>query len=142
MAVKASRVDMWTGSVQDKPGALAAKLAALAAAGAQLDYVMDAPWMPSTSGTGVVFLAPLRGARQTQAAKKAGLHKTKMLFAVKVEGRDRPGLGAKLTGALAEKRINLRGLSASVIGKRFVLWLALDSAKDAARTVRILNGIR
>jgi predicted amino acid-binding ACT domain protein len=141
MAVKASRVEIWVGGVQDKPGALAQKLAALAGAGAQLEYVM-ARRAPDKPGTGVVFLSPVKGGKQAQAAKKAGLHKTRTLFAVKVEGPDRPGLGAKLTGALAEKRINLRGLSASVIGKRFVLWLALDSAKDAARTVRILNGIR
>ena len=138
MALEADRVDIWAGSVEDRPGGLAEKLAALAEAGAQLEYVM-ARRAPDKPGTGVVFLAPIKGATQAKAAKKAGLHKTRSLFAVRVQGRDKPGLGATITGALADRGINLRGLSASVIGSRFVLWLALDKAADATQTVRVLR---
>ena len=138
MAVEASRVDVWVGSLKDRPGGLAEVLCPLAEAGAQLEYVM-ARRAPDKPGTGVLFVAPVKGAKQTAAARKAGLHKAKTLTAVKAEGRDKPGLGAAMTCALAEAGVNLRGMTATVIGNKFVLWLALDGAKDAAKAVRVLK---
>jgi len=138
MALAVSRVAIWAGSIEDRPGGLANVLAPLAEAGAELQYVM-ARRAPDKPGTGVVFLTPLKGAKQLRAARAVGLHRSKSLVALRVEGQDRPGLGAKITGALAEKGISLRGLSASVIGKRFVLWLALDSSKDATAAARVLR---
>ncbi len=82
---------------------------------------------------------PIKGAGQIRAAKKAGFRKSKSLQALRIEGRDKPGLGAKITEAPAAKEINLRGLSASVIGRRFVLYVALDSSTDAARAARIVK---
>ena len=55
---------------------------------------------------------------------------------MRIEGPDKPGLGAQLTCALAKAGINLRGLSAAAIGKRCVVYLALDTAADAARQQR------
>ena len=40
---------------------------------------------------------------------------------------------------LAAEGINLRGLSAAVIGREFVVRLALDTSTDAAKAVRILK---
>jgi hypothetical protein len=138
MALEVSRVNIWAGSIKDKPGELAGVLSVLADAGARLDYVM-ARRAPDKPGTGVVFLAPLKGVKQAAAARKAGLHKSKSLFAIRASGPDKAGLGAKMTQALAEKGINLRGLSASVIGRKFVLWLALDSSADATKAMRVLK---
>ncbi|MCK4374567.1 MAG: ACT domain-containing protein [Candidatus Brocadiae bacterium] len=138
MALEVSRVDIWAGSIKDRPGGLAEKLTALAEAGAELEYVM-ARRAPEKPGTGVVFLTPVKGARQSRAAKKAGLHKTKTLFAVRAEGRDKPGLGAQISTALAARGVNVRGLSASVVGKRFVMYLALDSSSDATKALRLLK---
>ena len=138
MALEVSRVDIWAGGIEDSPGALAAVLDALACAGAELEYVM-ARRAPEKPGRGVVFLSPVKGAKQARVAKKAGLHKSKSVFAVRADGRDKPGLGAIMTCALAEQGINLRGLSASVVGNRFVLYLALDSAADAAKAARALK---
>jgi hypothetical protein len=36
-----------------------------------------------------------------------------------------------MTGAIADSGINLRGLSAAVLGSRFVAYMAFDSAEDA-----------
>lgn len=140
MALEVSRVDIWAGGLEDKPGELAGILSALADSGAELEYVM-ARRAPDKPGTGVVFLAPLKGSKQAAAARKAGLHKTKSLFAVRASGPDKAGVGASLTQALADKGINLRGLSASVIGRKFVLWLALDSSADATKAVRVLKSM-
>ncbi len=138
MALEASRVDIWAGSIKDKPGGLAAALSPLADAGAKLQYVMA---RRDKKGTGVVFVTPVKGAKQAAAARKAGLHKTKSLFAVRAEGRDKTGLGATITCALADAGINIRGLSASVIGRKFILWLAVDSAAEATKAVRVLKKV-
>ena len=141
MALDVTRVDVWAAGMEDRPGGLSEKLCALAEAGAELQFVM-ARRAPDKPGTGVVFVTPLEGAAQTQAAKKAGFHKTKSLHSVRVQGADKPGMGAKITQALAAKGINLRGLSAGVIGKRFAVYLALDSAPDAAKAIRALKAMR
>jgi hypothetical protein len=131
-------VDVWGANIEDKPGGLADKLAALANAGAQLEFVIARRTFEKP-GAGVVFLSPLKGPAQIQAAKKAGFVKNKGLHSVRVEGPDRPGVGAHLTQSLAQAGINLRGLLAAAVGRRFVAHLALDDAATAMKAVRILK---
>ena len=138
MAMVVTREDVWVAGIKDRPGGLAEKLRALSAAGALLEFVI-ARRAPDKPGTGVVFLTPLKGRAQLAAAKKAGFHKSKSMHSLRVEGPDKPGVGAAITEALAEKGINLRGLSAAAIGKRFVLHLAVDSAADATKAGRLLK---
>ncbi len=138
MALTVTRSDVWAASIVDRAGGLAEKLAALAEAGAQLEFVISRR-APDTPGTGVVFLTPLKGAAQLKAAKKAGFEKTPSLHSLRIEGPDKPGLGAQLTQALAAAGINLRGLSAAAMGTRCVMYVALDTAADAAKAARILK---
>jgi hypothetical protein len=138
MKLKVNRQDVWAASLVDQPGGLAAKLAALDKADANLEFLI-ARRTPDKPGQGVVFLTPLKGAAQRKAAERAGFMKTESLHSVRVEGPDRPGFGAKITAALAAAGVNLRGLSAAAIGKRFVAYLALDSAEDAAKAIRMLK---
>ncbi|MDY7011690.1 MAG: amino acid-binding protein [Planctomycetota bacterium] len=138
MSMQVSRVDVWAGQMKDTPGALAGKLAKLADAGVNLEFVL-ARRRPEKKGSGVTFIAPIRGARQSAAARKAGFAKSARLAAVRVVGPDKAGMGAKITAALGEAGINLRGLSGAVIGKKFLAYLALDSAADAAKAARIIK---
>jgi hypothetical protein len=138
MALTVTRTDVWAASIVDEAGGLAAKLVALADAGAQLEFVV-ARRAPDQPGTGVAFVAPLKGAAQLKAAKKVGFQKTPTLHSVRIEGPDKPGLGAQLTQALAQVGINLRGLSAAAIGKRCVVYLAVDTAADATKAARVLK---
>jgi hypothetical protein len=140
MALKAERVDTWAASIEDKPGGLAAKLNILAQAGANLEFVV-ARRAPEKAGTGVVFATPIKGAAQVRAARQAGFEKTESLHAVRIEGPNKAGEGAKITQALAEKGLNLRGLSAAGIGSRFVAHIALDTAADAMKAIRVLRGL-
>ena len=140
MALKVSRVDVWATGLKDKPGRMADKLASLADAGANLQFVV-ARRAPDKPGTGVVFVTPLTGAKQLKAAKKAGFLKTKALKSVRAEGADKPGVGAKVTQALANADINMRGFSAAAIGKKFVCYIAVDKTADATKTVRILRKV-
>ena len=138
MKLNVSRTDTWATVIDDRPGGLADKLAALAAAGANLELIV-ARRAPEQRGSGVVFVTPLKGAKQIKAAEAAGFQKTESLHSLRVEGADQPGMGAKLTQALAEAGVNLRGLSAAALGKRYVSHLALDTAKDAAKAVAVLK---
>jgi len=141
MALKVTRQDTWVAGIEDRAGGLAEKLKALATAGAQLQFLI-ARRAPEKAGTGVVFLTPLKGARQLAAAGQAGFRKSEHLHSLRVEGPDKPGLGAKITQALAAKKISLRGLSAAVIGKRFVTYLALDAERDAKKAIATLKKLR
>jgi hypothetical protein len=138
MKLNVSRTDAWAAVIDDRPGGLADKLAALAAAGANLEMII-ARRAPEQRGSGVVFVTPLKGARQTRAAEAAGFQKTDSLHSLRIQGTDKPGMGAKLTQALADAGINLRGLSAAAIGKSYVTHLALDTAKDAAKAAAVLK---
>lgn len=142
MALKVSRVEMWASAIADKPGGLAQKLGPLAEAGASFEFVLARRTPEKGKGKGVVFATPVRGAKRQAAAKKAGFRKTRSLHAVRAEGPDKAGLGLKITGALAEAGINVRGLSAVAIGKRAVAYMAFDSAKDAATAARVLRKIK
>ena len=138
MAFDVSQVDVWVAKIDDRPGSLAEKLAPLAETGTDLQFVI-ARRAAERPGTGVVFLTPLKGAAQLRAAKKAGFEKSKSLRSVRIEGPDKPGIGAKLTLALAEAGINLRGLSAAAMKKRFVMYMAFDDPADATKAARVLR---
>jgi hypothetical protein len=138
MKFKISRTDTWAAPIEDQPGGLANALAALAAAGADLEFII-ARRAPEKKGTGVVFVTPLKGAKQVKAAAAAGFQKTDSLYTLRVEGADKPGTGAKMTRALADVGINLRGFSAAALGKNYVSHLAVDTAADAARVAAALK---
>jgi len=138
MPVEITKVDVWVAQMTDRPGALAEKLETVANAGANLEF-MIARRAPDKPGQGVVFMAPLPGAKQARAARKAGLQKAKTMHSLRLVSPDRPGIGANITRALAEAGINLRGVSAAALGRRSVTYFAFDSAADAKMAARILK---
>ena len=140
MALNVKRVDTWAASIEDNPGSLAAKLNALASAGVNLEFVI-ARRAPDKRGTGVVFVTPITSAAGRRAAQEAGFQKTESLLTVRIEGPDKRGEGARITEALADKGLNLRGFSAAAINKKLVAHIALDTSADAAKAVRVLNGL-
>jgi len=140
MSLKVQKIDTWAASLEDKPGGLATKLTALAKAKVSLEFVI-ARRAPDKRGQGLVFVTPIKGAAGCRAAREAGFMKTESLHTVRIEGADKRGEGARIAEALAEKGLNLRGLSAAAINKKFVAHLALDSSADAAKAVRILRAL-
>ena len=138
MSLTVERVDVWAATIQDEPGGLAEKLAPLSEAGADLAFVI-ARRAPEKPKTGVVFVTPLLGDAQTGAAEKAGFAVADSLHSLRIEGDNKPGIGTQLTGKLADAGINLRGLSAAVLGGRFIMYLALDTAKDADSAAGVIE---
>jgi hypothetical protein len=136
--MKVQRTDVWAATIDDRPGGLHEKLAELAGAGANLEFVISRR-TPDQPGEGVVFVTPIKGAKQTNAAQLAGFKKTDRLHSVRVEGMDKPGVGAAMTEALADVGLNLRGVSGASLGRQFVAYLALDTAEDAAIAIETLK---
>ena len=83
-----------------------------------------------------VFLAPIKGKKQVQAAGDVGLVPARGMYAICVEASNRSGLAAKLTRAVAANGINLRGASAAAIGKKARIYLALGTKDDMEKAVK------
>jgi len=130
--------EVWAASMDDKPGALGDKLAALAEAGANLDFVI-ARRAPDKPGTGVLFVTPLRGDREIGAAGTLGFNVTSRQYAVRVQGQNAPGIAGQVAQAIGQAGINLRGFSGAVLGTQFVLHLAFDSAEDSRKAIAVLG---
>ncbi len=138
MKMIVERVDVWAASIKDKPGGLAKILSGLRDVGADLDFII-ARRAPDKPGDGVVFVAPLRGDAEVAAAATLGFNVTQSIKSLRVEGDNKPGVAAKVTEELAAAGINLHGFSGAVIGARFILYIGLDSAEDAAKAAAILK---
>jgi len=141
MALKVSRVDVWTGTIEDRPGGAAATLDALSQAGASLEMVL-ARRAPEQPGKGVLFVSPVKTAKAVTAAQGAGLGKSIGIHSLRIEGGDKPGLGAAICRALAGAGISFRGLTAIAIGRKFISYLACDSNEDAVRAVQVLRRLK
>ena len=136
MALKVTRVGVWRGDLRDTPGGLADALEALAAGGASVDFVI-ARRNDNQPGIGQVFVTPIKGKRAADAARAAGLSEAANVPTLRVEGADRPGLGGRITRAI----VNVRGVSAAVIGNKFVAYIGLDSDADTETAARALKGV-
>jgi len=138
MRLDISRVDVWVTSLEDRPGGLAEKLEALAAADIDLEFV-SARRAPDKPGTGVAFVAPITGVRQTRVAKKAGFDKSESLNAIRIDTGNKPGFSADLTRVLTDAGLNLRGFSGAAITNRALFYIAFDTSIDAGKPVRALK---
>ena len=135
MAYTIDKIDIWVGSIQDKPGGVAAKLEPIAAAGAALEFALA---RRDKRGKGLVFVAPLKGPA-IKAAKNAGLAKSDDIQALRIKGPDKAGLGALIAKTLGDAEVNMRGLSAAAVGRECICYLAFDNKEDAAKARRLLT---
>src|SRR5438477_3617062 len=110
---KVEKIDIWTVEIEDKPGATERPLKALAEAGADLQFVL-ARRQPDKSGTGILFVSPIKGAKQEEAARREGFVPRADVAGVRVGGTNQRGVGRKLTQALGASGLNLRALVAQV----------------------------
>ncbi|MCA8272434.1 amino acid-binding protein [Burkholderia sp. AU30280] len=138
MELSVERVDVWAANIDDKPGGLATVLGALRTAGADLQFIV-ARRTSETPGKGVVFVAPLQGDAVIRAATQVGFSVTPSVHSVRVMGLDQMGIIGQLTQMLADGAINLRGVSAAVLGSQFIAYFAVDSVDDADKAIDILQ---
>jgi hypothetical protein len=138
MGLKATRNEVWIATIEDQAGGAAPVLEALARSKINLEMVF-ARRLPEQPGKGMLIVGPIKGAKAQKAALAAGVAKTGAMHGVRVEGGDRPGLGARITRALGDAGISFRGISAHAIGRKFVCNIALDTPEDAERAVKLLK---
>jgi hypothetical protein len=137
MGFKLDRVHVWSAEVEDRPGGAAAKLAALAQAGANLEFILTRR-QPDRPGKGILYVAPVSGPVQVRAAKSAGLVETSEPIVLRVEGDNEAGLAHRLTQQWALAGISMEGLSLAVLEKKFVGFAAFDTVVDANKAAQIL----
>ncbi len=140
MSFKLDRVHVWAGEVADQAGGVAAKLAFLAQAGANLEYIYTRR-QPDKPGTGILYVAPVSGPLAVRAAKSAGLHEANEPIVLRVEGDNAAGLGHRLTNQWAAEGLSLGGLMMSVLGDKFVGYVSFDTTADANRAAAILGDL-
>ena len=138
MLVNVSKVDLWSAVIPDQPGSIAQKLEGLAKAGANLDFIMA--WRnPARPDQSVISVSPLAGEAQLQAAAAMGFRRSETSGAVRVEAPNEPGMGYRVTQALAMEGLNLKGISTIVVGNQVGIYIALDTPQDAEKAVRVLQ---
>lgn len=138
MDLLVERVNVWASSIADEPGGLCKVLSGLSEAGCDLDFVI-ARRCPDRPGEGVLFVTPILSDAQIDAASEIGFNATQSVHSLRIEGENKPGIGAGITKKLADAGINLRGLSAAVLGPRFVAYIGLDSESDAEKAESVLT---
>jgi hypothetical protein len=137
MSFKWDRVHVWSCEITDQPGSVASKLAHLAQADANLEYIFTKR-LPNKPGFGVLYVAPISGAMQIRAAKSADMHEVDAPVVRRMEGDNEAGLAHHVTQKWALAGINLQGLTMAVIGNRFIGYAAFDTVHDANRAAQIL----
>jgi hypothetical protein len=140
MGFKLDRVHVWAGEVADQAGGVASKLALLAQANANLEFILTKR-QPDKPGTGILYVAPVTGPLQVRAAKAAGMQETPDPVVLRVEGDNEAGLAHRLTQQWALAGISMQELTMAVIGGKFVGYAAFDTVNDANRAAAILGDL-
>jgi hypothetical protein len=137
MKMELTKQDVWVAPLKDKPGALAEKLNVLAEGGVDLEFVIARRGHEKAGA--VAFVTGLKGVKDAAAARKAGFSKSKHIHGLKIETANTKGVGAAITTALGDAKINLRGLSGAGIGRKAIINIAFDKAADRTKALRILR---
>jgi hypothetical protein len=140
MGLKVAKADIWVATIEDRAGGAADRLEALSKAGANLEMLLAR--RTEQPGQGVMFVTPVKGAKAVKAAQAAGFGKPQNIHSVRIEGGDKPGLGARIARALGDAGVSFRGVSAVAIGRKFISYIACDSSEDATKAVAALRKLR
>lgn len=137
MAVSVKSITLWRRELQDRPGALADALAPLADAGVDVEVLM-AYRFPGDPGRAAVELFPVTGRRAAAAAERGGFSASS-IPALLVEGDNAPGLGHRMSRAVADGGINLDFVVAQVIGRKYAAVFGFAAPEDARRAAALIR---
>ena len=134
------RVHVYQCEVDDVPGGTAAKLKALALAGAHLEFV-HSERSATKAGAGELLVAPAQTKTEMDIVKGIGFREVQNPTVMRFEGDDKAGLGGRVTLAWEAAGINLHGLMMAVVNGKFVGYATFDSSDDANSAATILAEI-
>jgi hypothetical protein len=137
MAISVKPITLWRRELQDRPGALADSLSPLAEEGASLKLLMGYRY-PGEPGRAAVEIFPVTGKRAATAAGRGGFGEAR-IPALLVEGDDAPGLGHRMSRAVAEAGINLDFVVSHVIGRKFAAVFGFAERADAERAAPLIK---
>jgi hypothetical protein len=140
MAIKVTRVEVWSAEAEDRAGGLAKVMAPFAAVKAPLECVI-ARRSPEKPGSAAVFVAPVKGTAVQAAARDAGFQEARTVPSLRIEGEDRPGLAEAIASAVGGAGVSMRGISLMVLGPRFVGYVGFQSAEDLMKAEPALKAI-
>ncbi len=129
MPIMVKKVTVWRKEVDNATGTLADVLRPLAEAGANLRVVMGYAF-PGEPARAAVEVFPVSGKRVEAAASSAGLA-VSPIACLLVEGDDRPGLGAQMARAIAERGINISFVVAETVDGSFSAVFGFGNDEDA-----------
>lgn len=136
MSYEIKKVDVWSTEIADQPGGLANVIQPLAESGANLKFLLA---RRTSEGKGIVFVSPIEGTGVIKKAKALNFKKNDGISVIQITGPDKPGLGSKILQSISSAGINLRGISATAIGKNCTLWIAFDNTKDANKALKLIS---
>jgi hypothetical protein len=131
---------LWSVEVDDVAGSTTGLFKILADAGADIEFSLSRPLGEGT-GKAILFLAPIKGKKQEDAAKRADFEKRRDVVGVQVQGPSKVGGNFRLTAALAHENLAVRALVTTVDGSRFTTVFALHSEDDADRAIKVLHKV-
>jgi hypothetical protein len=131
---------IWSVELDDVAGSTTGLFKILADAGADIEFSLTRP-VDNHPGKAVLFLAPIKGKKQEEAARQAEFQLRSDVVGVQVQGPSRVGGNFRLTAALAHESLDVRALLTTVDGARFTTIFALRSDADADRAVKVLHQV-
>lgn len=137
MAVTVKKARLWRKELDNRPGTLSKALQPLAAAGVNLTTVMGYRF-PGDEDHAAVEVFPVEGKKAEDAARKGGLMPFGDVSCLLVSGDDRPGIGARISQALAEAGINICFVMTLVAGKKYVSIMGF-SERDADKAIPLIK---
>lgn len=140
MKLKMTRMQVWAAEIADEPGGLSRPLETIADYGTDLESVI-AHRLSEKPGRGVVFVTPMKGQKLLANPTQAGFHPISSVTSLKIEGTNHPSVGARITRAISDVGVRMHGLSAAVLGRKFVCYIGFANAEDLVKAEKALAAI-
>ncbi len=134
------KFSIWSTEIDDVAGATTGLFKVLADAGVDVHFALGRP-QGEQAGKALLFISPIEGKDQEEAARKADFVPRPDVVGVQVDGPNRKGGNFKLTAALAHADLTVRALVTTVNGERFTAVFALKSDADAEAAIKILHKV-
>lgn len=131
---------IWSAEIDDVEGATTGLYKVLADAGADIEFSLCRP-VNEKSNKAILFLAPIKGKSQEEAARKADIRPRTDVIGVQIQGPSRVGGNFRLTAAIAHANVTMRALVTTVDGSRFTTVFAFKSDKEADEAIKVLHKV-
>src|SRR5437879_3140203 len=104
-----TKFSIWSVEIDDVSGATTGLFKVLADAGADIQFSLCRPQGDKPGGA-ILFVSPIMGKEQEEAARKADFRPRPDVVGVQVQGPNRTGGNFRLTAALAHADLSMRAL--------------------------------